>query len=276
MEGHQGEPRGHGEPDLEPHLPRARPRHPREPLPSRQRRRAWPPCSGWSPSRGRTSAGSSGLGKIGRAELLFKRLEDKEIAELRDRFSGTQKERAAAERPPRERLSRPDPGGDRRSGSAATVDLRVAKIVDIRRHPDAEKLYIETVDLGDGAAHDRLGARAPLHGGGASRQEHRAGGEPEARAPAGSGEQGHAPGGADGEDRRGPVRRRCTAGRQGGRRRGTRRNGPRGRGGSRRDRHRHVFHHADHCRRLAGHGRRCAAPVRGVVRSSRRKSRRAG
>ena len=30
----------------------------------------------------------------------------------------------------------------------ATVDLRAARIVEIKRHPDAEKLYIETVDLG--------------------------------------------------------------------------------------------------------------------------------
>ena len=30
----------------------------------------------------------------------------------------------------------------------STVDLRVAKIVEIARHPDAEKLYVETVDLG--------------------------------------------------------------------------------------------------------------------------------
>ncbi|HEY9595157.1 MAG TPA: methionine--tRNA ligase, partial [Spirochaetia bacterium] len=29
-----------------------------------------------------------------------------------------------------------------------TVNLRAAKIVEIKRHPDAEKLYIETMDLG--------------------------------------------------------------------------------------------------------------------------------
>jgi len=96
-----------------------------------------------------------GLGTLGKAELLFKRLEDPEIAALRERFSGTQKERAAAEA-----------GGGAAEGAASggaavgpspaeiaekfrqTVDLRVATIVDIRRHPDAEKLYVETVDLG--------------------------------------------------------------------------------------------------------------------------------
>jgi methionyl-tRNA synthetase len=28
------------------------------------------------------------------------------------------------------------------------VDLRAAKIIDVKRHPDAEKLYVETIDLG--------------------------------------------------------------------------------------------------------------------------------
>ena len=29
------------------------------------------------------------------------------------------------------------------------LDLRVGKIVNVIRHPDAEKLYMETVDLGE-------------------------------------------------------------------------------------------------------------------------------
>ena len=28
------------------------------------------------------------------------------------------------------------------------MDLRAARIIDVKRHPDAEKLYIETIDLG--------------------------------------------------------------------------------------------------------------------------------
>jgi methionyl-tRNA synthetase len=96
----------------------------------------------------------SGIGKIGKAELLFRRLEDAEIEQLRDRFSGTQKERAAAGE------AAGAAGAVGAAGAAAPspeqiaerfrreVDLRVATIVDIKRHPDAEKLYIETVDLG--------------------------------------------------------------------------------------------------------------------------------
>jgi methionyl-tRNA synthetase len=97
----------------------------------------------------------SGIGKIGKAELLFRRIEDAEAEKLRDRFSGTQKERSAA--------SEAAGAAAASAGAAAApaqspeqiaerfrreVDLRVAKIVDIKRHPDAEKLYIETVDLG--------------------------------------------------------------------------------------------------------------------------------
>jgi methionyl-tRNA synthetase len=94
----------------------------------------------------------SGIAAIGRLELLFTRLEDPEIASLRERFSGTQKERAggppeapaavvelaAAELPPAEAAAR----------FRQTVDLRVAKIVGIVRHPKADRLYVETIDLG--------------------------------------------------------------------------------------------------------------------------------
>ena len=39
-------------------------------------------------------------------------------------------------------------GGEIAEKFRGKVDLRVAKIVEIKRHPDAEKLYVETVDLG--------------------------------------------------------------------------------------------------------------------------------
>jgi methionyl-tRNA synthetase len=84
----------------------------------------------------------SGIGKIGKAELLFRRIEDAETEKLRDRFSGTQKERSAASEAA---AQSPEQIAER---FRREVDLRVAKIVDIKRHPDAEKLYIETVDLG--------------------------------------------------------------------------------------------------------------------------------
>jgi methionyl-tRNA synthetase len=84
-----------------------------------------------------------GISKVQKPELLFARLEDKEIENLRLRFSGTQKERRDAE----SSVATASPA-DVAARFRGLVDLRAAKIVEITRHPDAEKLYIETIDLG--------------------------------------------------------------------------------------------------------------------------------
>ncbi|MDR0600178.1 MAG: methionine--tRNA ligase [Treponema sp.] len=75
------------------------------------------------------------------SEVLFSRLEDDLIAGLRERYSGSQKDRAAESSPA-------EAGADKIAAAfAATLDLRVAKIVKVERHPNAEKLYIETLDI---------------------------------------------------------------------------------------------------------------------------------
>ncbi|HET6452395.1 MAG TPA: methionine--tRNA ligase [Spirochaetia bacterium] len=85
----------------------------------------------------------SGIESVQKPDLLFARLEDKEIDALRQKFSGTQKEREAAEG------AAPAPTPTEIAAKfRSTVDLRAARIVDVKRHPDAEKLYIETIDLG--------------------------------------------------------------------------------------------------------------------------------
>jgi methionyl-tRNA synthetase len=81
-----------------------------------------------------------GIGRIEKPDLLFARLEDKPVEEMRARFSGSQQERAAA-------AAGPGPA-QIAARFRESVDLRAAKIVEVKRHPDAEKLYIETVDLG--------------------------------------------------------------------------------------------------------------------------------
>lgn len=81
-----------------------------------------------------------GLDRIGESPILFKRLEDDEIAELRERFSGSQQEREE------KRRSEEQASVER---FARTVDLRVATIKEISRHPSADKLYVERIDLGD-------------------------------------------------------------------------------------------------------------------------------
>jgi methionyl-tRNA synthetase len=62
---------------------------------------------------------------VGRADVLFHKLEDKYVAQLREKFAGKQ------EQDPFEKL-----------------DLVVGEIVAAQKHPDADKLLIEEVDIG--------------------------------------------------------------------------------------------------------------------------------
>jgi len=99
----------------------------------------------------------AGLDRVSGSEVLFTKMEDDLVDELRARYSGTQKERlersdqAQAEAPAASDLSAapvaaapavPDP-----QRFAAQIDLRVAEIVKIERHPKADKLYIETLEI---------------------------------------------------------------------------------------------------------------------------------
>jgi methionyl-tRNA synthetase len=93
-----------------------------------------------------------GLDRVLKSEVLFAKLEDELVEELRERYSGSQKERGERE------ASEKAGGSAGAAGSvkspdevarafAATLDLRVARIVKIERHPRADKLYIETLDI---------------------------------------------------------------------------------------------------------------------------------
>ncbi|ADK81992.1 methionine--tRNA ligase [Sediminispirochaeta smaragdinae] len=88
-----------------------------------------------------------GISSIEKPEILFERLEDERIASLRERFSGSQKEREAREKEKEmeEKAEQEKPLAER---FAEAVDIRVAKIIEIERHPEADKLYIEKIDLG--------------------------------------------------------------------------------------------------------------------------------
>ena len=124
---------------------------------------------------------SSGLTSVSSPEVLFAKLEDDLVAELRDRYSGTQKERAdrdaaSAALPPdtgaaKPRLvpapstPKPVPLSDLavEERFERLVDLRVAKIVKIERHPKADKLYIETLDDGSGAERVIVSGLVPFY-----------------------------------------------------------------------------------------------------------------
>jgi len=70
--------------------------------------------------------------KIAEPKVLFRKLEDKEIQVFRDKFSGKQKKE---EPKPVELKEFP-------------LDLRVAKILSVEDHPQAEKLYQLQIDIG--------------------------------------------------------------------------------------------------------------------------------
>jgi methionyl-tRNA synthetase len=112
------------------------------------------------------------LTEVVRSEVLFPKLEDDAVSALRDRYSGSQKERAAKAGPerapetaapetaaPKTALAETAPSpGDIAERFTRTLDLRVARIVKIERHPKADKLYVETLEIArpDGTTEERI------------------------------------------------------------------------------------------------------------------------
>ena len=88
-----------------------------------------------------------GVSVVRNPEILFKRLEDPQIEELRSRFSGSQKERQERAETEAGQIEK-KPKEEWVEKFVSSVTLQVAKIVKIERHPQAEKLYIETVNTG--------------------------------------------------------------------------------------------------------------------------------
>ncbi len=65
---------------------------------------------------------------IGNPRPLFRKIEQEDVARFREKFSGKQRQEAKF--------------GD--------LDLEVGRIISVEKHPDAEKLFVEKVELGDG------------------------------------------------------------------------------------------------------------------------------
>jgi len=92
--------------------------------------------------------GPSGLNPIKRIEssVLFSKLEDDRVDSMRERFSGSLEARL------RENAG---PGQTPAGGLERTLDLRVAKIEKVERHPNADKLYIIGLETGEGTTGER-------------------------------------------------------------------------------------------------------------------------
>jgi methionyl-tRNA synthetase len=67
---------------------------------------------------------------ISKPKILIPRLEDKQIEELRLKFNRKK--------------------GEQEKLDLAKINLKVGKIIDVKKHPEADRLYIEQVDLGGG------------------------------------------------------------------------------------------------------------------------------
>jgi methionyl-tRNA synthetase len=92
-----------------------------------------------------------GIGAVRDPALLFRRLEDEEIEGFRARFAGQGQQAAPAQpetaqpKPKEAAMNNPE----LRARFRAKVELRVARITEVERHPKADKLFIESVDLGN-------------------------------------------------------------------------------------------------------------------------------
>jgi methionyl-tRNA synthetase len=93
---------------------------------------------------------------VGEVSLLFSRLEDETIATLRERFSGSQKEREAKEHAAQaaEEAKKGgelmlDPSKSIAEQFSEHVILKVAKITNVEKHPGGDKLFILTLDVGE-------------------------------------------------------------------------------------------------------------------------------
>ncbi|MCL1958915.1 MAG: methionine--tRNA ligase [Spirochaetes bacterium] len=72
------------------------------------------------------------------SEVLFSKLEDENVDALKEKYSGTQKERL-----------------ETKPSFASVMDLRTAKIEKVERHPKADKLYILSLEIGEGVTGNR-------------------------------------------------------------------------------------------------------------------------
>ena len=96
--------------------------------------------------------------RIGDVSLLFTKLEDELIDELRERYSGSQKEREEKKKEDKKAETKPqnkkvenkmDEEKSLLENWAHKVILKVSRIVECEKHPDGDKLYILKLDCGE-------------------------------------------------------------------------------------------------------------------------------
>ncbi|MBP5449306.1 MAG: methionine--tRNA ligase, partial [Spirochaetales bacterium] len=86
--------------------------------------------------------------KINEPQILFAKLDKKQVEALQAKFAGTQETVA-------------DNTADLEA--FAKLQLKVGKIIEINRHPEADKLYVEKIDLGGGDVRQIVSGLVPFY-----------------------------------------------------------------------------------------------------------------
>lgn len=101
----------------------------------------------------------TGLESVSNPEIFFRPLDDKQTAEYRLRYSGSQEERKKKEQPAKNKENKNTKKEIKKASDPAAfftskIALKTAKIIKVEKHPEADKLYIETLD--DGSGEERI------------------------------------------------------------------------------------------------------------------------
>ena len=96
---------------------------------------------------------TEGLTTVGPTEVFFKPLDQKTMLSFREKFGGQQKakkEEKKADKKAKKAEPVVLPVEQQEAFFNSTIELTVAKIVDVKPNPEGEKLFIETLDDGSG------------------------------------------------------------------------------------------------------------------------------
>ena len=125
-----------------------------------------------------------GLERVEKPAIIFKTLENDAIAAYRERYAGSQKERAAqAGKQAAGKQAGGEQGGKKQQNAGSKnekqkakpewadvppeklftdyISLKTAKILSVEKHPDADKLFVETIDDGSESGRVILSGLAP-------------------------------------------------------------------------------------------------------------------
>ncbi len=95
---------------------------------------------------------TQGLDKVGETEIYFKPLDQKTMLEFRNRFSGNKQESQEKKEDKNKKTKKQEPlilpVEKQADFFNQNIELKVAKIIDVKPNPSGDKLYIETLDDG--------------------------------------------------------------------------------------------------------------------------------